>query len=68
MVQQLLASVVNIQLDAIQAESTLFFSLQTPFQPPVPEAPNSNQESNTVKIKIANQQSDQVPYQVATNC
>lgn len=60
MAQHILASVVNIQLDAMQAESTVFFSLQTSFQPPPPVSPNSDQGNNTVEINIINQQADQV--------
>ncbi|CAB4015195.1 mucin, partial [Paramuricea clavata] len=58
-IQYILASVVKIELDAMQSESTLFFSLQTSFQPPPPTTPNSDQSNNTVSIKIRNQQADQ---------
>ncbi len=60
MIKYILASVVKIELDAIQSESTLFFSLQTSFQAPPPASPNATQESNTVTIDILNQQADQV--------
>jgi hypothetical protein len=59
-IQYILTSVVKIELDAMQSESTLFFSLQTSCQPPPPTPPNSGQSSNTVEIKIRNQQADQV--------
>ena len=59
-IQYILASVVKIELDAMQSESTLFFSLQTSFQPPPPTAPNSDQSSKTIAIKIRNQQANQV--------
>ena len=60
MAWRILASVVKVELDAIQVESALFFSLQTSFGPPTPEVPDPDQSSNTVEIKIRNQQADQV--------
>jgi hypothetical protein len=60
MAWRILASVVKVELDAIQLESGLFFSLKTSFGPPTPEEPDADQSSNTVEIKIRNQQADQV--------
>ena len=60
MIQYILASVIKIELDAIQFESNLFFALQTSFKPLPPANPTSVQESNTVAIEILNQEADQV--------
>ena len=58
--QRILASLVKLELDAMQLESALFFSLETPFGPVEPEAPTSDQSNNVVRIKILNQQATQV--------
>ncbi|XP_028416182.1 uncharacterized protein LOC114539806 [Dendronephthya gigantea] len=53
--QHILASVVKNELDPMQAESALFFSLQTPFGPPNPPLASPEQSANAVTIKMLNQ-------------
>ena len=60
MAQHILASVVRNELDAMQVESALRFSLQTPFGPPSPPSPSSEQSTNNVTVKMLNQKPDQV--------
>ena len=60
MVQNILASIVKLELQAIQSESALFFSLETSFSPSQPTPPTSDQSSNTVEIRILNQQANEV--------
>ena len=59
---------MKIELNAIQSESTLFFSLETSFRPPNPASPTAVQQSNTVDIEILNQQADQVLKQTVVHC
>jgi hypothetical protein len=66
--QYILASLMKIELNAIQSESTLFFSLETSFRPPNPASPTAVQQSNTVDIEILNQQADQVLKQTVVHC
>lgn len=56
----ILASVVKIKLDAMQLESSLSFSLQTPFKPPIPTIPTADQSRNVVELRITGKQADQV--------
>ena len=56
MVQNILSSIVKFELQSMQIESALFFSLETSFSPSPPNAPTSEQSSNIVEIRILNQQ------------
>ena len=60
MVQNILASVVKFELQAIQLESALTFSLETSFSPSPPTQPTSDQSNNIVEIRILNQQVSEV--------
>lgn len=58
--QRILASLVKFELNAMQLESAMFFSLQTPSAPLDPQTPTTEQSNNTVHIGILDQQRDEV--------
>ena len=58
--QRLLASLVKLELNAMQLESGMSFSLQTSFAPLDPQTPTTEQSNNTVDIRILDQQRDEV--------
>ncbi|XP_028408014.1 uncharacterized protein LOC114530617 [Dendronephthya gigantea] len=57
--KNVLASIVYLEIEAMQSESSLFFSLQTSLELPAPTSPNADQSSNTVVITILGQQANQ---------
>ena len=58
--QRILASLVKFELNAIQLESAMFFSLQTSSAPLDPQPPTTEQSNNIVHIRILDQQRDEV--------
>ena len=59
-IQSILASIVSIELNAIQLQSGLTLTLLTSPLPPAPPTPSAEQLNNSVQIELLNTQADQV--------
>ncbi|XP_046852402.1 uncharacterized protein LOC124445696 isoform X2 [Xenia sp. Carnegie-2017] len=57
--REILASIVKVELGAMQSLSRLLFSLQTSFAPSTPPEPTKLQSRNTVQIKIKSTKANQ---------